>query len=71
MKMKTSKGMRSETLCAWHGGKLVRASKRTRRYAGVWTNGYELVILDRDMQTHRFNIPTGLIMKGVTGIALS
>ena len=62
--MKRSKSVRQGVLCAWHGDKLVRASKRSRKIAGVWVDADIVVVVDERLHQHEINIPAGLQIYG-------
>lgn len=68
--MKISKQIRHGDSCVWHGKKLVRASRRSKKSAGVWNNASNVVVIDLDDKTHRIKIPKGLRIQGEAEMAI-
>jgi hypothetical protein len=59
-----SKKVGENTVCQMRGNKLVRAGKRTKTIAGVWTNGYRNVILLPSGDRQTIDTPQGLLTYG-------
>ena len=62
--IKRSKNITDGTVCAWHGEKLVRASSRTRRIAGIWTEPYSVEMMDENGTINSVCVPGGLVIWG-------
>jgi len=64
-----SKNIKHGRACAWRGNKLVLASRRTKRVAGIWNNESRIAVIDLSGITHEFVIPEGLRIQGEAMVA--
>lgn len=68
MKFLLSKRVRHGSICAFHGNKIVRASRRTKNIVGVWEFATQKTTMDLEGNTTTINSPCGLVIKGSTNI---
>ena len=65
-----SKSIRQGTVCAFRGSKLIRASKRSKHIAGVWTAGAVRKIYTPDGVQHIITDPPGLQTYGPANVSM-
>ena len=65
--MKKSRNVKSGTICSYHGDKLVRASSRTKKIAGIWNEMNKRTFLT-DEGIKEVVLPDGLQVTGITEV---
>ena len=69
--MELSKNIRHGTVCAWRSDKLICASRKTKRIAGIWNSASFIKMIGKDDKRREFKIPAGLRVQGEGDIAMA